>query len=207
MKTLFTVLGMFATVLYGQQQALPKDSSQPARTIAVVPRNTSVVVTSKTLNSKEDNERYIGFNTSYLLQQILPFNAIPIQQNMYGITYRKYSDNRGYRISAGANVSELNEVQWFGLRIDRDRYKTINNHWRYFNGGGGGIEFFQDPDNIEFFVSTEINLVGQLHFGVEYNINQVMSLSLECQATLKLGSSSALVLRPPTVITAHFALN
>jgi hypothetical protein len=46
-----------------------------------------------------------------------------------------------------------------------------------------------------------------LHWGAEYKINAVMSLSLECQAILKLGSSSSLVLRPPTVITAHFALN
>lgn len=207
MKTLFTLIGMLATGLYGQQQAIPKDSSQPARTIAVVPRNTSVTISNKTMIPKEEKQRYVGFNTSYLLQQVLPFNAIPIQQNMYGITYRRYSDNRGYRVSVGANVTDFEEVQWFGLRVDRDRYKKINNHWRYFNGGGGGIEFFQDPDNTEFFVSTEINLVGQLHFGVEYNINAVMSLSMECQATLKLGSMSSLLLRPPTVITAHFALN
>jgi len=98
--------------------------------------------------------------------------------------------------------------QWFAFRIDRDRRKIINDRWRYFYGQGVGLEVFQDPDNINFFFTeTEVNVLGQLHWGAEYKINAVMSLSLECQAILKLGSSNSLVLRPPTVITAHFALN
>jgi hypothetical protein len=46
-----------------------------------------------------------------------------------------------------------------------------------------------------------------MHFGLEYHINQVMSLSFESQGIIKLGSSNALMLRPPTVITAHFSLD
>ena len=58
-----------------------------------------------------------------------------------------------------------------------------------------------------FFEPVEVNLIGQMHFGLEYHINQVMSLSFESQGIIKLGSSNALMLRPPTVITAHFSLD
>lgn len=200
---------LFALLLVGTA-VFAEDTIPSQKTITVVPRG-SVTSNQPSLASLQSSRQgYVGFNTSYLLQQILPFNAIPIQQNMYGLTYRKYNtaNNRGYRISFGANLSELDELQWFAFRIDRDRRKIINDRWRYFYGQGVGLEVFQDPDNINFFFTeTEVNVLGQLHWGVEYKINAVMSLSLECQAILKLGSSSSLVLRPPTVITAHFALN
>lgn len=202
------LLFIVALLLLGEVKS--QDSLPVQKTITVVPRGSVVAMPAALPAKKNGRPSYIGFNTSYLLQQILPFNAIPLQQNMYGLTYRKYNatTNRGYRLSFGANLSELNELQWFGFRADRDRRKVINEHWIYFYGQGVGIEVFQDPDNQNFFfTSTEVNVLGQMHWGAEYKVNPVMSLSLECQATLKLGSSSSLVLRSPTVITAHFALD
>jgi len=46
-----------------------------------------------------------------------------------------------------------------------------------------------------------------MHWGVEYQANEVISLSMETQAILKMGFNPALILRAPTVITAHFKLN
>jgi hypothetical protein len=51
-----------------------------------------------------------------------------------------------------------------------------------------------------------VNLLGQLHWGFEYRCGELVSLSMETQAMLLLGTNSALRLRPPTVITAHFRL-
>ncbi len=207
MRQYLFILLLVGFLSNAQANVVASDTSVPNKTITVVQRTVPTPKISKNI-VVDANNRYVGFNTSYLLQQLMPFNAIPIQQNMYGITYRKYRENKGYRISMGANLTDLNEdIQWLGFRIDRDRRKMINNHWLYFYGAGGGFEVFQNPEKTVFFVETEVNLVGQLHWGVEYKINQVMSLSMECQGTLKLGSNSSLVLRPPTVITAHFNVN
>ncbi|MFM6952064.1 MAG: hypothetical protein ACKOXR_02835 [Bacteroidota bacterium] len=192
---------------YGSNLERALDTVPPAKSITVVqraPQSAAKPLANIPVNTEQ---RYVGFNTSYLLQQLMPFNAIPVQQNMYGVTYRKYKQNKGYRISMGANLTETSEVQWLGLRFDRERRKEINNHWRYFYGMGGGLEVFENPDQVNFFTQTEVNVLGQLHWGIEYRINPVMSLSMECQGILLLGSSSALVLRPPTVITAFFNIN
>lgn len=208
MRAFLFLLLLCGSNLMGQYANTGTDSSVSVKTIAVVPRQAVGTTKGAPIQSARLRQQFMGFNTSYLLQQVLPFNAIPIQQNMYGITYRRYKSNRGLRISFGANISELEEIQWLGLRLDKERRKQVNTHWTYFYGTGGGIEIFQDPEVIDFFFSpVEVNLVGQMHFGVEYRINQVMSLSMESQGIIKLGSSSALVLRPPTVITAHFLLD
>jgi hypothetical protein len=142
-----------------------------------------------------------------LLQQILPFNAISLQQNMYAMTYRKYNWGKGWRYSMGMNLSDLNELQWFAIRVDYDKRKQLKGRWKYMYGGGLGFEFFEDPDNQNFFFSSDQNLVAQLHWGVEYQANEVISLSMETQGMLKMGFNPALILRAPTVITAHFKLN
>jgi len=208
MRAFLFLLLLCGSNLMGQYTNTGTDSSVSVKTIAVVPRQAVGTTKAPPIPAARARQQYMGFNTSYLLQQILPFNAIPIQQNMYGITYRRYRSNRGLRLSFGANLSELEEIQWLGLRVDKERRKKINQHWTYFYGTGGGIEIFQDPErNAFFFEPVEVNLIGQMHFGIEYHINQVMSLSFESQGIIKLGSSNALMLRPPTVITAHFSLD
>jgi hypothetical protein len=186
------------------------DTTPPVETIKVIPRAVGQGVSNSSQSIKFDEKgraRYIGFNTSYLLQQILPFNAISLQQNMYAMTYRKYNWGKGWRYSMGMNLSELNELQWFAIRVDYDKRKQLKGRWKYMYGGGLGFEFFEDPDNQNFFFSSDQNLVAQLHWGVEYQANEVISLSMETQGILKMGFNPALILRAPTVITAHFKLN
>jgi hypothetical protein len=186
------------------------DTVPPVETIKVIPRAVGQGVSNSSQSIKFDEKgrsRYIGFNTSYLLQQILPFNAISLQQNMYAMTYRKYNWGKGWRYSLGMNLSDLNELQWFAIRVDYDKRKQLKGRWKYMYGGGLGFEFFEDPDNQNFFFSSDQNLVAQLHWGVEYQANEVISLSMETQGILKMGFNPALILRAPTVITAHFKLN
>lgn len=207
MRAIFIFFCCVSVTAYGSSLEGVLDTVPPVKSITVVQRGPQSAAKPLANIPVNAEQRYVGFNTSYLLQQLMPFNAIPVQQNMYGVTYRKYKQNKGYRISMGANLTETSEVQWLGLRFDRERRKEINNHWRYFYGMGGGLEVFEDPDQVNFFTQTEVNVLGQLHWGIEYRINPVMSLSMECQGILLLGSSSALVLRPPTVITAFFNIN
>jgi hypothetical protein len=199
--------------------ATPKDTAKPTvnPTPAAVP-TVRVITPSPSKNSYESfnnasrsrsilKQTYLGFNTSFLLGQILPFNAIPLQQNMYAVTYRSYRRNSGYRLNVGFDVDGGDGFHWFGGRMDYDTRRRLNGKWNYFYGGGVGLEIFNDPTaQSNFFSNTEVNLLGQLHWGFEYRFGELVSLSMETQAMLLLGTNSALRLRPPTVITAHFRL-
>ena len=200
----------------------PSDTTKPITAVRSTPASVPtvrVITTSPSKNVYESfnnvsmsrpvaKQTYLGFNTSFLLGQILPFNAIPLQQNMYALTYRSYKRNSGYRLNVGFDVDGGDGFHWFGGRIDYDTRRRLNGKWNYFYGGGVGLEIFDDPTaQLNFFFSTtEVNLLGQLHWGFEYRVGELVSLSMETQAMLLIGSNSALRLRPPTVITAHFRL-
>jgi len=198
----------------------PSDTTKPVTAVRSTPASVPtvrVITTSPSKNVYESfnnvsmsrpvaKQTYLGFNTSFLLGQILPFNAIPLQQNMYALTYRSYKRNSGYRLNIGFDVDGGDGFHWFGGRIDYDTRRRLNGKWNYFYGGGVGLEIFDDPSSVNFFGSTEVNLLGQLHWGFEYRCGELVSLSMETQAMLLIGTNSALRLRPPTVITAHFRL-
>lgn len=209
-RLLLSVCLLYGTMVHGgicDSVAQFVDTSNPVATIKVIPRSNVNAVAAKSDSMAEGRAKYIGFNTSHLLQQILPFNAIPLQQNMYALTYRRYSSNKGWRTAIGMHLSDLEELQWFAVRVDYDKRKKINNRWLYNRGVGLGFEMFENPENNNFFFSnTETDLVVQFHWGVEYQVNSVISLSLETQAMLRGGSNSGISVRPPTIITAHFRL-
>ena len=184
-------------------------TSGPVPTVHVNVAQTSNTQTTSIKNGlvrPTAKQTFLGFNTSFLLGQILPFNAIPLQQNMYAVMYRSYRKNSGYRFNVGFDVDGGDGFHWFGGRLDYDTRRSLNSKWNYFYGGGAGLEIFDDPTATNFFSSTEVNLLGQLHWGFEYHCGELVSLSMETQAMLLLGTNSALRLRPPTVITAHFKL-
>ena len=205
---------------YEGMSATPKDTVKPAvsptpaavPTVRVItpspspPKNAYENFNNTSLSRPATKQKYLGFNTSFLLGQILPFNAIPLQQNMYALSYRSYRRNSGYRVNLGFDVDGGDGFHWFGGRLDYDTRRRLNGKWHYFYGGGVGLEVFDDPSSVDFFGSTEVNLLGQLHWGFEYRCGELVSLSMETQAMLLVGTNSALRLRPPTVITAHFRL-
>jgi hypothetical protein len=205
---------------YEGMSATPKDTLKPAvsptpaavPTVRVItsspslPKNAYESFNHTSLSRPNTKQTYLGFNTSFLLGQILPFNAIPLQQNMYALSYRSYRRNSGYRVNVGFDVDGGDGFHWFGGRLDYDTRRRLNGKWHYFYGGGVGLEIFDDPSSVNFFGSTEVNLLGQLHWGFEYRCGELVSLSMETQAMLLIGTNSALRLRPPTVITAHFRL-
>ena len=205
---------------YEGMSATPKDTVKPAvsptpaavPTVRVItpspspPKNAYENFNNTSLSRPATKQKYLGFNTSFLLGQILPFNAIPLQQNMYALSYRSYRRNSGYRVNVGFDVDGGDGFHWFGGRLDYDTRRRLNGKWHYFYGGGVGLEVFDDPSSVDFFGSTEVNLLGQLHWGFEYRCGELVSLSMETQAMLLVGTNSALRLRPPTVITAHFRL-
>jgi hypothetical protein len=222
-KYIFIVFIGSLNVLSAQYEgisATPKDTVKPAvsPTPAAVPtvrvitpspspqKNAYESFNNTSLSRPTAKQTYLGFNTSFLLGQILPFNAIPLQQNMYALSYRSYRRNSGYRVNVGFDVDGGDGFHWFGGRLDYDTRRRLNGKWHYFYGGGVGLEIFDDPSSVDFFGSTEVNLLGQLHWGFEYRCGELVSLSMETQAMLLLGTNSALRLRPPTVITAHFRL-
>lgn len=154
------------------------------------------------------NQDYIGFNTSPMLQQLLPFNAVPADADLMTLNFRRYKNNKGYRFAMGINDLTINSnVQSLAMYYDYDNRKSMGGKWSYFLGYGIGFEFFQDnsKSNGVFFASqgfTDFLFTG--HWGLEYKVNEVFSLSTESLFELRLGSSGGMRLVPPVAIVANF---
>ena len=154
------------------------------------------------------NQDYIGFNTSPMLQQLLPFNAVPAEADLMTLNFRRYKNNKGYRFAMGINNLTINSnVQSLAMYYDYDNRKSMGGKWSYFLGYGIGFEFFQDNSkgNGVFFASqgfTDFLFTG--HWGLEYKVNEDFSLTTESLFEVRLGTSGGMRLVPPVAIVANF---
>ncbi len=126
--------------------------------------------------------REIGFNTTALLDRFLPFGV----QQFTGptdITFKRYRNNRAVKIGISAQaVPDQNTQNRIVLRLGvENRYRLTQKKWSYTRSwevmlGAGAI-------NLPGFAVTEGQdasfLGGLLAYGVEYNINQRVSLMTE----------------------------
>lgn len=197
-----------------EYQKIREQAKQPVIAPAATVASTSTkdtgkkaapVIIRRNVIVKQD---YIGFNTSPMLQQLLPFNAVPADANLMTLNFRRYKNNKGYRFGFGINDLTINSnVQSLAMYYDYDNRKSMGGKWSYFLGYGIGFEFFQDnsKSNGVFFASqgfTDFLFTG--HWGLEYKVNEIFSLSTESQFQLRLGSSGGMRLVPPVAIFANF---
>ncbi|MFM2268227.1 MAG: hypothetical protein RL757_1668 [Bacteroidota bacterium] len=126
--------------------------------------------------------REIGLNATALLDRFLPFGV----QQFTGptdITFKRYRNNRAVKIGISAQaVPDQNTQNRIVLRLGvENRYRLTQRKWSYTRSwevmlGAGAI-------NLPGFAVTEGQsasfLGGLLAYGVEYNINQRVSLMTE----------------------------
>jgi hypothetical protein len=187
MKGFFTSIALLTTVLIFAQEPIPKKT------------------------------RYIGFNANPMLAQVLPFNSINRNSFNASIINRFYGrKNTGIRFGFGVGIDQNNDVNNMFFSIDQDRRRAIHPNWLFFYGFGGGIKFinsdlFENANTTSSSVQNEFTLSMGFHWGIEYKINPIFSVSTE--ATLIWGIKSGnediqpiVRIDPPINIIAHFNL-
>ncbi len=158
--------------------------------------------------------KYFGFNTNPILAQILPFNRIDPALTNASIMLRIYSrHNTGVRFAYGLSLGDDNDFLNMYLSIDNDKRRSISSKWLFFYGFGGGIKavsnnFNRVPNSP---VTSEFLIGPTCHWGIEYRVTNILSVSTE--ATLRIGLgfgngqdfiSPIAKIDPPINIIAHF---
>ena len=155
-------------------------------------------------------ENYAGFNTAPMLNQFIPFNAIEPSKQLISVNFRKYTNNKGYRLGMGANLEVSGDIQSFAFKYDMDSRRVLSNNLLYFAGYGFGFEYFEDlSDNQGFFFNMNgfVDALAAVHWGIEYQINPMISLSTEASLQLRLGTSGGIRIVPPVSIMANVKID
>ena len=152
--------------------------------------------------------RYLGFDANPLLSQVLPFNRINVDANVFAITRRNYWGNNGIRASYGVGLGTNLDIQFLQFSFGYDHRRSISKNWRYF----GGVDFILRALD-DFAGTSRVNIANQSglgfagHWGVEYQLGKIVSLSTEAALQfLLIGDfdAASLILQPPINLTAHF---
>lgn len=156
-------------------------------------------------------ENYAGFNTAPLLNQFVPFNALDPSKQLMSVNFRRYVNNKGYRLGLGSNLEVDGDIQSFSFKYDSDKRREMSGGKFLYNMGYGfGFEYFQDnTDNSGFFFDMNgfVDFIFALHWGIEYKINPIVSLSTEASWQLRLGTTGGMRIVPPLAIIANFKID
>lgn len=160
-----------------------------------------------------ERQKYIGFNSNLLLAQFVPFNQNKITATNASILLRRYNPkNRGYRAGFGLSLGDNNTDEVLFLSVESDRRKTLTPKWLFFQGFGAQFNI-RSPGFNRFQSASfqDENFFGLgWHYGVEYKINPIFSMSIE--SSLRLGfdldnANPVFKIDPPINIMAHFNLS
>jgi hypothetical protein len=153
--------------------------------------------------------KYLGFDANPLLSQLIPLNRIGLDANVFAITRRNYWGQNGIRASYGVGLSENLDIQFLQVMVGYDHRRSISNRWLYF----AGVDMIIRVLSEETFagggstISSTPGFGWGGHWGVEYKLSRIVSLSTEANLQLMLFSSNgsaSFILQPPMNISAHF---
>ncbi|AEE51403.1 hypothetical protein [Haliscomenobacter hydrossis] len=134
----------------------------------------------------EGSYKVMGFNTTPLLVQLIPFNrSDPRVVGPYYVNWRSYMQNarglKGFKISLGIDLSDANgeAVQAFlNFRLGFEGYRKISPRWGYtrgfsvmFSAGDFNTPGTKQDDNVFFGFGP--------HWGVDFFVSPKVSLSVE----------------------------
>lgn len=130
--------------------------------------------------------RVMGFNTTPLLVQLIPFNrSDPRVTGPYHVNWRSYVEQKeklkGFKLSLGVDLSDANEegVQAFlNFRLGFERYRRISPRWGYTRGFSAMLSLgdLNTPGSKQ---GDGVFLGMGPHWGVDFFVSPKVSLSLE----------------------------
>jgi hypothetical protein len=151
--------------------------------------------------------RFIGFDANGLLSQVMPFNTVIPRSNAPSVISRRMWGNRGVRTGFGAvydfENEELAAMNWtFGYTSK----KQIQGKFYWLRGIDVKFIFTNQPSS---FFSNQGFFGVSPYWGVEYQLNQVVSFSTETNLDLGFDFDAFGVIQmiPPLHIQCHFNLS
>jgi hypothetical protein len=145
-----------------------------------------------------------------MLNQFVPFNALDPSKQLVSVNFRRYTNNKGYRLGLGSNLEVDGDIQSFAFKYDVDKRREISKKMLYSLGYGFGFEYFEDlteGNGFFFGINGFADAIFAVHWGIEYQINPMISLSTEASWQLRLGTTGGMRIVPPLAIIANFKID
>ena len=144
----------------------------------------------------------VGFNANAMLSQIVPFNSISNNVPAPSIILRTIKNGHGFRLAVGFDLDQSSAVL-------NNLYGSIG----YTAKRGIGKNFYWIKGVDARFYASEVIDEGAIalspYWGVEYNLNNVISFSTETHLDIGYGlfwGEPIISLKPPTIIQCHFKI-
>ncbi len=110
----------------------------------------------------------------------------------------------------GSNLEVDGDIQSFAFKYDVDKRRQISQKMLYNLGYGFGFEYFEDlteGNGFFFGINGFADAIFAIHWGVEYQINPMISLSTEASWQLRLGTTGGMRIVPPLAIIANIKVD
>ena len=157
-----------------------------------------VVLQKKEENQAAPNEktvryREISLNMMSLVSRIAPFgNGIPLA-GPTTLYLKKYNGKRAFRFGLSLQASPDAQLSNTIIRIGVEKRKLLNNHWA-FTRATDFMWAFGSFDTPGFGREDGVQAIGAgFGYGIEYIINQNISISTESTVFLGLGSGDSVL--------------
>ena len=175
----------------------PKEITQEQK-VKVIRTDVPPVVIRKaesqsTTDEKAVRYREISLNMMSLVSRIAPFgNGIPLA-GPTTLYLKKYNGRRAFRFGLSLQASPDAKLSNTIIRIGVEKRKPLNNHWA-FTRATDFMWAFGSFDTPGFGREDGVQAIGAgFGYGIEYIVNQNISISTESTVFLGLGSGESVL--------------
>jgi hypothetical protein len=151
-----------------------------------------------TLFTPENTGRFVGFNANPIMSRVIPFNITPTNFRTPSVVWRNLKKGKGVEFGAGFDLSENLESVF--LSVGYAKKARLHKNFFWSSSFGLMTSFFADATSID-----ENAFFGLYNtFGVEYQINEIVSVAARAELLLGGGADIIINLRPPSFILVYF---
>ncbi len=139
------------------------------------------------------NENYngqFGFDATGFIAQFLNFGSTSSGSSPYVLTYRKLGAKKNIRFGLGGsfNITEDRVTNAIEFRVGNERYRDFEKRWRALYGWDFKLGGFYNSDGNNN-VTTNFKVGASPFFGLQFRINERLSVSTEAAYTFWLGQT------------------
>jgi hypothetical protein len=151
------------------------------------------------LYAPENTGRFVGFNANPILSQLIPFSTIPNNFQTPSVVWRNLKKGKGIEYGLGFNLSEDDESGFISVGYAKKARLHKNFHW----SSSIGLMIAGHNES----PSSPAGFFGLFNaFGVEYHINEIVSVAARAELLFGTGDIEGPVfeLRAPRFILVYF---
>lgn len=141
-------------------------------------------------SQNENYNRQVGFDATGFVTQFLNLGSSSSGSSPYVFTYRRLGDKKNIRFGLGGsfNIAEERVINTLEFRVGKERFKDFEKRWRALYGWDFKLGGFYNSDRNDN-ISTSLRIGASPFFGLQFRINERLSVSTETAYNFWLGQT------------------